>query len=189
MAKISDIINNPIKSFANSKLMENVCKHYRNNDGKYIAAFSVGALIAKDAYNCGIYVAKNERNKSIPEDKKKFISLFDITNFLLITGVQLLTYATISKKATQAKIFNKVLGKHFTPEKISSLEQKLKIKFPEMSGKEITENINKYKENIEVAFEHLFSLITTVILAKRVFVPLIATPLTEKAEKKLIKTA
>ena len=49
--------------------MESVCKHYRENDGKYIAAFSVGALIAKDAYSCAIYVAKNERNKNIPEDK------------------------------------------------------------------------------------------------------------------------
>ena len=189
MARITDIINKPIKSFANSKLMERVCKRYKANDGNYIAAFSVGALIAKDAYNCGIYVAKNERNKSIPDDKRRYISLFDITNFLLITGVQLLTYATISKKATQAKIFDKVLGKYFNAEKMSSLEQKLQKKFPKMSSDEIAENINKYKDNVALSFEHLFSLVTTVILAKRVFVPLLATPMAEKAEKKISANA
>lgn len=189
MVKISDIINKPIKCFANSNLMERVCKHYRANDGNFIAAFSVGALIAKDGYNCALYVLKNERNKNIPEDKRRFISMLDIMMYVMATGVQLLAYATISKKATQNKIFNKVLGKHFTPEKISALENKLKTKFPEMSAQEISENINKYKENIEVAFEHLFSLITTAILAKRVLVPFLATPLTEKAEKRFIKLA
>ena len=189
MVKISDIINKPIKRFANSNLMERVCKHYRNNDGKFIAAFSIGAIIAKDGYNCALYVAKNERNKNIPEDKRRFISLLDVMMYVMATGVQLLAYATIAKKATQKKIFNKVLGKHFTPDKISKIENKLKSQFPEMSPQEITENINKYKENIEVSFEHLFSLITTTILAKRVLVPLFATPMAEKAEKRFVKQA
>jgi len=187
MTKITDIINKPIKYFANSNLMERACQRYRANDGSYITAFSVGALIAKDAYNCGIYVAKNERNQAIPEDKRRYISMFDIMNFLLITGVQLLTYATIAKKATQAKIFDKVLGKHFNPEKLSEIEKKLQKKFPDMSADEISENINKYKGSVALAFKHLFSLVTTVILAKRVLVPLIATPLAEKAEKKFSK--
>jgi len=187
MVKISDIINKPLKHLANSNLMEKVCKHYRENDGRYIAAFSVGALIAKDAYSCAIYVAKNEKNKNIPEDKKKFISIMDIINFCFTTAVQLIAYSTISKKAVQNKIFSKVLGKHFSSERISKLESKLKTKFPQMTSDEITENINKYKENIEVAFEHLFSLITTAILAKRVLVPFLATPLTEKVEEKFVK--
>ncbi|MBO7672753.1 hypothetical protein J6S88_05010 [bacterium] len=189
MARISDIINKPIKSFANSGLMERVCKRYRANDGNYIAAFSIGAMILKDAYNCGIYVAKNERNKSIPDDKRRYISMFDVMNFLLITGVQILTYLTIAQKATQAKIFDKVLGKHFNPEKMSLLEQKLQKKFPDMTSGEITQNINKYKDTIALSFEHLFSLITTLILAKRVIVPLFATPLAEKAEKKFSANA
>lgn len=184
MVKISDIINKPIKRFANSGLMERVCKRYRSNDGNYIAAFSVGAMILKDAYNCGIYVAQNERNKSIPDDKRRYISMFDVMNFLLITGVQLLTYATIAQKATQAKIFDKIMGRHFTPEKMMRLEEKLQRRFPQMSPHDITANINKYKDNVALSFEHLFSLITTLILAKRVIVPLLATPLAEKAEKK-----
>ena len=189
MVRISDIINKPLKRFANSDLMENVCKHYRANDGKYIAAFSVGALIAKDAYSCAIYVRKNEKNKDIPDDKRKFISMLDVMIFALSTGVQLLTYATISQKATQNKIFNKVLGKHFSPERILKLENKLKTKFPDMSAQEILENINKYKENVEVSFEHLFSLIVTTIFAKRIVVPIFATPMADKAEKRFIKQA
>lgn len=186
MVRISDIINKPLKKFANSNLMESVCKHYRENDGKYIAAFSVGALIAKDTYSCAIYVAKNERNKNIPEDKKRFISMLDIMNYVLTTAVQLIAYFTISKKAVQNKIFNKVLGKYFSPQKISKLENKLQLKFPEISPKEIAENVNRYMENVEVAFEHLFSLATTAILAKRVIVPIIATPLADKAERRFL---
>ena len=183
MVKIVDCINKPIKSFANSRIMEKVYTHYRKNDGKYIAALSVGALVAKDAYGCAVYVIQNQRNKSIPEDKRKFLSALDLINGSFMVLSQLLAYATIAKKTTQSKIFNKVLGKYFTPQKEAQIEKKVCSKMPEITKAEFKKAFEHKKETTEVAFTHLFSLVTTAILAKRVIVPFIATPLADRLQK------
>lgn len=172
MSKISSIAAQPIKAFANSSLMEKVCKQYRNNNSKFITGFSVGALVAKDAYGCYVYVKQNQNNKNISPEKRKFISALDLLNGAMMTGVQLLAYATIAKKTTQAKIFDKALGKYFNEKSF----EKLKTKIPEMKK----EDFNFYKENISLAFTHLFTLTTTAIFAKRVLVPFIATPAADK---------
>lgn len=183
MLKIVDCINKPIKSFANSKIMEKVYSHYRKNDGKYIAALSVGALVAKDAYGCAVYVIQNQQNKNIPEDKRKFLSALDLVNGSFMVLSQLLAYATIAKKTTQTKIFNKVLGKYFTPQREAQIEKKVRSRLPEITKDEFKREFAHKKQTTEVAFTHLFSLVTTAIFAKRVIVPFIATPLADKLQK------
>ena len=187
MAKIMKVINAPIKTFANSKLMEKVCKNYRDNNSKFITALSVGALVSKDAYGCYIYVKQNENNKAIPENKRKFISALDLANGSLMILAQLLAYATIAKKTTQAKIFDKALGKFFTPQRTEKLEQKILKTNPEITKDEFQRAFTKYKENTALAFTHLFTLATTTIFAKRILVPFIATPMADKMKQWFIK--
>lgn len=187
MTKIMRVINAPVKAFANSKLMEKVCKNYRENNSKFITALSVGALVTKDAYGCYVYVKQNENNKSIPEDKRKFISALDLANGSLMVAVQLLAYATIAKKTTQAKIFDKALGKFFNTQRTEKLEQKILKSNPKITKDEFQSAFAKYKENTALAFTHLFTLVTTTILAKRVFVPFIATPMADKMKQWFIK--
>ena len=176
MSKINKIIETPIKKFANSNIMEKICKQYRENNPKFITSFSVGSLIAKDTYGCYEYVRQNQKNKNIPEEKRNFISALDLLNGTMMIGIQLLTYATIAKKTNQSKVFDKFLGKYFNVTNF----KKIKINNPEITAKDF----KTYKNNISTAFTHLFSLITTTILAKRVIVPIIATPLADKLKNK-----
>lgn len=181
MSRIGKIIEQPIKSFANSKLMEKVCKQYRKNNSKFITGFSVGALVTKDAYGCFEYVRQNQNNENISPEKRKFISALDLLNGTMMIGIQLLAYATIAKKTTQSKIFDKVLGKHFNAKNY----KKIKAKTPELTVKDF----KTYKDNISTAFTHLFTLATTTILAKRVIVPLVATPMADKLKDKFEQKA
>src|SRR5574344_1025118 len=182
ISQITDIcINKPLKTFANSKSMEFVCKKYRENNSKFITALSVGSIVAKDGYGCFIYVYQNEHNKNIPEDKRKFLSGLDIANGSLMILAQILAYMTISKKAVQSRIFNKVLGKYFNAENFSKIQKNMK------NVPEFKKAFDKNKEDVEVAFTHFVTLLTTTILAKRVIVPYIATPLADLYKKKFEK--
>ena len=179
----------PLKSFANSKPMEYVCKKYRENNSKFITALSVGSIVAKDGYGCFVYVWQNEHNKNIPEDKKKFISGLDIANGALMVLAQILAYMTISKRAFQLKVFDKALGKYFTPERYEKIEKTISKKLNINDKALIKKEFDKYKDNIEVAFTHFATLITTTILAKRVLVPYIATPLADFYKKKVMQSS
>ena len=186
MAKIGDFIKNPIKTFANSKPVKRICKNYRENNSKFITGFSVASIVTKDGYGCYIYVKQNQNNKSIPEEKRKFLSGLDLATGTLMIAAQLLAYATVSKKAVQKKIFEKALGKYFNKDFQKLLSQKTNLEDnPERFQKEF----EKYKENIFVAFTHLFTLVLTTILAKRVLVPFIATPMADKLQKHFDKKA
>ena len=176
---------NPLKSFANSKMVESVCKQYRKNNSKFITGLSVASIVAKDAYGCYVYVWQNEHNKNIPKDKKKFISGLDIANGVLMILAQIGAYLTISKRATQLKIFEKVLGKYFTPERYSKIEQNICKKLKTNDKKLIKKEFENYKNNIETAFTHFSTLLTTTIFAKRVLVPFVATPLADKIKAKM----
>lgn len=180
LSKISEaLINKPLKKFANSRPMEYVCKKYRKNDSKFITALSVSSIVAKDGYGCFVYVWQNEHNKEIPKDKRKFITGLDIANGALMVLAQIAAYMTISKRAVQLKMFDKILGKYFTQNRFENIE-KLVSKNLEIKDKNIIKKeFERYKENIEVAFTHLATLITTTIIAKRVLVPYIATPLAD----------
>lgn len=180
LSKISEaLINKPLKKFANSRPMEYVCKKYRKNDSKFITALSVSSIVAKDGYGCFVYVWQNEHNKKIPKDKRKFITGLDIANGALMVLAQIAAYMTISKRAVQLKMFDKILGKYFTQNRFENIE-KLVSKNLEIKDKNIIKKeFERYKENIEVAFTHLATLITTTIIAKRILVPYIATPLAD----------
>lgn len=180
LSKISEaLINKPLKKFANSRPMEYVCKKYRKNDSKFITALSVSSIVAKDGYGCFVYVWQNEHNKEIPKDKRKFITGLDIANGALMVLAQIAAYMTISKRAVQLKMFDKILGKYFTQNRFENIE-KLVSKNLEIKDKNIIKKeFERYKENIEVAFTHLATLITTTIIAKRILVPYIATPLAD----------
>ena len=135
----------PLKSFANSKPMEYVCKKYRENNSKFITALSVGSIVAKDGYGCFVYVWQNEHNKNIPEDKKKFISGLDIANGTLMVLAQILAYMTISKRAFQLKVFDKALGKYFTPERYEKIEKTIAKKLNINDKTLIKQEFDKYK--------------------------------------------
>ena len=98
--------------------------------------------------------------------------------------MQLLMFFTISNKKVQEKIFNKLFGKYFTRSADKALQAKLgKIdKLKDMTGKEFHTAREADKKGLKNAFSYLISLAAATLIAKRIIVPFIATPLADKTK-------
>lgn len=183
----NNLIDKPLKKFANSKFMEKICKNYRENNSEFITALGVGSIIAKDAYGCYEYVRQNNNNEAIPVDKRKFLSALDLANGTLMIAAQLTAYLTISKKTCQTKLFNKFTKNSFAEKTTEKLFQKIKKTFPNLTNQKFNKNIVQYKENTLLAFTHVVTLLGTTILVKRIIVPFMAMPIADKLKEKFLQ--
>lgn len=177
-------VKKPLNWVANSKLMNNVCKNYQNDNLKYIAALGITSIVLKDGFGCYLYVKQSLNNKKIPDDKRKFVAAMDLVNGGLMILSQLIMFKTISNKKVQDKMFKGLFGKLFNEKAkeacMNALKQKGKIK--NFTPKDFSTAFDKFHNNIKGTFGLLTTLVASTILAKRVIVPFIATPLAEKAK-------
>ena len=177
-------VKKPLNWIADTKVLNNVCENYQGNNLKYMAALAITSIILKDGLGCYMYVKQSLHNKDIPEDKRKFVAALDLANGGLMILAQLLMFKTISNKKIQDKIFGKFFGKLFDKSAKKSYEILLKNKeqFKNLTGKEFNIAFDKFHSNIKGTFGLLTTLVASTILAKRVIVPFIATPLADKAK-------
>ncbi|MFA7658568.1 MAG: hypothetical protein WCY19_03975 [Candidatus Gastranaerophilaceae bacterium] len=182
-------IKKPINAFTKTRFADNVCKNYQSNNVKYIAGLGIASVVLKDAYGCYLYVKQSLNNKKIPEDKRKFVAALDLTNGGLMILMQLLMFFTMSNPKVQGKIFNKLFGKIFSTTAKTGYEKIIRSqnKFKNISAKEFDTIFENTKKDIETFFGIFTSLAASTIIAKRVIVPFIATPLADKAEKFMTK--
>lgn len=182
-------LKKPINWVSNTKLLNGVCKNYQNNNLKYIAALAVGSMVLKDGLGCYMYVKQSLNNKDIPEEKRKFVAALDLANGGLMILAQLVMFRTISNKKFQAKMFDKFFGKLFDRPMKKGYQVLLSKKeaLKNLSGKEFNISFNKFRSNIQNTFGLLTTLVASTVLAKRVIIPFIATPLAENAKGLLYK--
>lgn len=174
-----------IKLLANSKLMKNkVFPNYEIDNAKFMSMIGVTSIVLKDGLGCYLYVKQSLNNDKIPEDKRKFVAALDLANGGLMIAMQLLMFFTISNKKVQNKIFNKLFGKTFTRSAEKALKAKLNKtdKLKEMTGKEFHYAREADKKGLKNAFSYLISLAAATLIAKRIIVPFIATPLADKTK-------
>jgi hypothetical protein len=177
-------IKKPLNAFSN-----NLCKNYQSNNTKYIAALGLTSIVLKDSYGCYLYVKQSLNNEKIPDDKRKFVAALDLTNGGLMVLSQIAMFFTISNSKVQAKLFDKIFGKKFDGVAKKACEAAIK-KTPKFSGitaKEFETTYGKFKGEIKGFFGIFTSLVAATILAKRVLVPFIATPLADKAKELMCK--
>lgn len=169
--------------------MNKVCENYQKDNLKFIAALGVGSMILKDGLGCVMYVYQSLNNKSIPEDKRKFVASLDLANGGLMMLSQFLAFKTVSNRKVQEILFNKFFGKHFTEAAKKGYEAILKNndKIKNLTGKEFNMEFKKFHKGVIGTFGLFATLISSTILAKRVIVPFISTPLAEHASKLLGK--
>lgn len=172
-----------------NKFSDSLCKNYQANNTKYIGALALTSIALKDGLGCYMYVKQSLNNKQIPEDKRKFVAALDLTNGGLMILSQVLMYFTISSAKVQKKIFNSMFGKKFdeTSKKVYEAAIKNKDKFKNLTGKEFNMTFDKFLKDVHGFFGIFTSLVAATILAKRVIVPFIATPLADKAKGLLSK--
>ncbi len=179
----------PLKWVSNRKVMTSVSKNFKEGNAKYIAGLGILSIILKDGLGCYLYVKQSLNNKNIPEEKRKFVAALDLTNGGLMILSQLLMFKTISNEKFQGKIFERLFGK-FTDEKAGKkyfdiLKNNKKI--PKLSLKEFQGEFSKLVKEARGTFGVLTSLVAATIIAKRVIVPFIATPMADKAKKLMDK--
>lgn len=174
-----------IKWLSETKFIKNkVFPNYEKDNAKFMSAIGVTSIVLKDGLGCYLYVKQSLNNKKIPEDKRKFVAALDLANGGLMIAMQLLMFFTISNKKVQNKIFNKLFGKYFTRSADKALQAKLgKIdKLKGMTGKEFHTAREADKKGLKNAFSYLISLAAATLIAKRIIVPFIATPLADKTK-------
>lgn len=178
-------IQKGIKWLSETKFMKNKAfPKYEKDDAKFMAGIGVASIVAKDGLGCYLYVKQSLNNEKIPEDKRKFVAALDLANGGLMIAMQLLTFFTISNKIIQKKMFDKLFGKAFSRTANKTLQTKLKNsdKFCDISGKDFHKARENNKKGLEKAFAYLTSLGAATLIAKRVIVPFIATPLADKTK-------
>ena len=176
---------NPMVNLSESNFMQRGYGAYRSNSRRFIDGIGIASIVLKDGVGCYMYVTQSLNNKSIPDDKRKFVAALDLTNGGLMIAAQIIMHLTISSKIVQAKMFNKMFGKQFdrnTSKMVHSILQKTD-KYKGVSQQAVNETVNRYKGEVCDAFGSLTSLIAATTVGKRILVPFIATPLASKAEE------
>lgn len=177
-------IKKPINFITTNKLAQKSCKQYQANNLSFIGKLAIASIVLKDGLGCYMYVKQSLSNKKIPEDKRKFVAALDLTNGGLMIASQILMYKAFSNKALQAKLFNGVFKKVFNSKAAKACEAKIKLnpKFKNITPKQFEETFSNFKKDVQGFFEIFTSLVASTIIAKRVIVPFMATPMADKAK-------
>ena len=176
------VICKPLNYIGNMKAMNNLNKGYQTNNAKIIAGVSVASIVLKDGLGCYLYVKQSLNNKKIPEDKRKFVAALDAVNGIFMIGMQIAMFFLFNK--VQDKLFGKCFGKYFSRSALKGYLARLKGHkgMENITKVDFAKGADKYENNVGSAFKQITSLIATSIFAKRVLVPLGATPTADLAK-------
>ncbi len=176
MVRASRILN----SVLNTKAVDYLTKP---NATQAAATIAIVSGLSKDAINCYYYVTQSLKNEKIPEEKRKFVAALDLSNGILNVLTQFAIGAPIPKLVN--KLFDtKVAKKHFSNESIVKMYKNIK---PKVSFDEFEELIMKNKAMAKIGLSVIAALIGTQVIAKRIIVPLISTPMASALKDKLGK--
>lgn len=170
--------------------VKGLCNYFNKDFEKALAYSTVGSIVAKDGIGCGMYVYQSMHNKDIPEKRRNFVAALDLTNGVLMILAQIGMFFAMRK--LNDKLFHKIFNKSFdkaghafktVAEQVRIVQKKFGIK------PDIKDNIkipyDKAKNTTFGIFKFVTELAAATILGKRVIVPLVATPLAQKVEKKM----
>ncbi len=179
-----NLIYKPMKWLGDNKWQKKLNKGYQVNDASIIGTVGIASILLKDGLGCYMYVTQSLNNEKIPEDKRKFVAALDLVNGVLMMSLQFLMHKTISNKKFQAKTFDKMFGKFFDRKAAKGYAAALggTEKFKGITGDKFHPALQNYKDTISSAFAQITSLAAATIVAKRMIVPFIATPLAGKAK-------
>ncbi len=171
-------ITNTARTIANSKFVKNQATKIGNDVGGYAAKFAVGSVVLKDAVGCYFYVTQSLKNEKIPEDKRKFVASLDLANGILMIGTQLALAATIAKKSVQDKL-QKALLKGFNAENLQGVYRSMKKQkiFSKLSPDDFEKAVTTASKTSKAGLKVVTSLIAATVVAKRMVVPFLATPM------------
>lgn len=176
--KAINFVNKNVSKAMDSKFAHAMMPENPTDMAKTLALIST---TTKDAVNCYYYTTQSYNNEKIPEDKRKFVAGIDLANGILNVITQLTLGLFVNKKSD--KWFDKVMsgGLVPTPDNIAKYKKdannilaKFSIKCTDANIENAIKNTNKLAKS---GFGVIVVLVVTQILAKRVIVPFLSTPL------------
>lgn len=191
---ISSIGSNIIGKITNFKPVKKCCEYYDKNPAKALALGTIGSVIAKDGVGCYMYVTQSLHNKEIPEEKRKFVAAYDLTNGVLMMATQVLCFFAMRK--INQSLFPKLFKKSFDSKgKViksvaTQLRKNQKDAGLDPARKSVIKKVyNSIKGHSYDIFSFITELAAATIFAKRIVVPLISTPLANKVKGKMGKAS
>ncbi len=181
-------IGKAIAKATNSKPAVWLGNKFEKNPEGALAAATVTSIVLKDGIGCVMYVTQSLNNKKIPDEKRKFVAALDLTNGVLMIAAQIAMFLAMRKYS--GPIFEKLFKKSFNPENKSNIISKIRM-LAAKANKDIPKKLKVEKEYEEVKkdaldlFKFVVDIAAATIVGKRIIVPLIATPLAKKVEKKM----
>ena len=190
LQSVGNAIKSGIAKSTNLKPVKWVSKKFEKDPEGTLAAATVTSIILKDGIGCGMYVYQSLNNDKIPEKKRKFVASLDLTNGVLMIGAQIAMFFAMRKYS--GPMFKALFKKSFNPQTRANIISKLRMVEMEKTGHTAKKQVfNRIFDKIESDGADLFKFVLDIaaatILGKRVIVPLVATPLAKKVEKKMEK--
>lgn len=187
LQSIGTSIGKGIAKATNAKPATWLGKKFEKDPEKALAMATVTSIILKDGIGCAMYVTQSLHNDKIPEKKRKFVAALDLTNGVLMIAAQIAMFFAMRKYS--GPIFEKLFKKSFNPVSKANTISRMRMQDAATgtAGKKI--KYDKAYEGVKKDALDLFKFVADIaaatIIGKRVIVPLIATPLAKKVEKKM----
>lgn len=190
LQSIGNYISSGMAKSTNLKPMKWISGKFAKDPEGVLGAATVTSIILKDGIGCGMYVTQSLNNDKIPEKKRKFVAALDLTNGVLMIGAQIAMFFAMRKYS--GPLFKKLFKKSFNPKTESEIISKIRMeemaKTGHTSKKQVIKRaFDKVESDAASLFKFVLDIAAATILGKRVIVPLVATPLAKKVEKKMEK--
>ena len=185
--KINPIISKPFCGLGNSRTFNWLAKNYEKDPIKFVAGVSLASVVFKDSLGCYLYVKQSLNNEKIPKEKRGFVAAFDLTNGVLMIATQIATFCTVANSKVQKFLFDKTLGRFFDNKARRNCKELIKQKNKNLGKAAFNTAFKQAEMNSRAAFKLFLPLISATIIAKRMIVPFVATPIASWVKKNVLK--
>ncbi len=151
------ILEKKINNFANSHFVK---KHINKciENPQFLTNTLLLTSVSKDVFGYALRVHNTMKNDEIPKDKKSFVAKMDAVTGITTAIVQIGTGFFLSNKKIQENICNRLFS-------------------------ELKNSPKKFKQ-ASSSFKTISTLVGATLIAKRIFVPLISSPIASYLENK-----
>lgn len=98
ISSFNGYVGRQLNKLTHKKFMQGQFTKNYETPAAFAAAMVFTSIVSKDVINCYLYTTQSWNNKKIPEDKRKFVAMTDLTNGIIMVGGQILTGIAIEKK-------------------------------------------------------------------------------------------
>ena len=188
LQSIGAAIGKGIAKSTNLKPAKWLGQKFEKDPEKALAMATVSSIILKDGIGCAMYVTQSLNNDKIPEKKRKFVAALDLTNGVLMIGAQIAMFLAMRKYS--GPIFQKIFHKSFNKLTKANTITRMRMEDIKKGGhtckkQTIAKDYKEVEKNGLDLFKFVVDIAAATIVGKRIIVPLVATPLAKKVEKKL----